>query len=67
VNTPFLKGQVRAVCMRKPLYDLIIGNVPGVSDVSEAECHAITTRQQAKLQMSGTKPLNVSETVDINV
>jgi len=67
VNTPFLKGQVRAVCMRKPLYDLIIGNVPGVSDVSEAECHAVITRQQAKLQMSVTKPLIVSETVDINV
>jgi len=67
VNTPFLKGQVRAVCMRKPLYDLIIGNVSGVSNDSEVNCQAVTTRQQAKLEMSGTKPLNVSEALDINV
>jgi len=30
VNTPYYQGKVRAVCMRDPLYDVIIGNISGV-------------------------------------
>ena len=29
VDTPFLTGEVQALCMENPLYDLIIGNVTG--------------------------------------
>ena len=30
VQTPFFSGKVKAMCMQKPIYDLIIGNIPGV-------------------------------------
>jgi len=46
VDTPFIKGQNRAVCMRNPLYDLIIGHVSGVTQSSDAICQAVMTRQQ---------------------
>ena len=31
INTPYLKGQVEAQCLPDPIYDLVIGNVPGES------------------------------------
>ena len=30
VNTPYFKGQVEALCMPRPVYDLVIGNIEGV-------------------------------------
>jgi len=30
VNTPYYQGKVRALCMRDPLYDVVIGNISGV-------------------------------------
>lgn len=32
IETPYFTGKVRAVCMREPLYDVIVGNVEGVTD-----------------------------------
>ena len=29
VDTPYLKGQVEAQCLPDPIYDLVVGNVPG--------------------------------------
>ena len=33
VDTPYLKGEVKATCMLNPMYDLIVGNVPEVEDL----------------------------------
>ncbi len=75
INTPYLKGRVRAVCMRNPLYDVIIGNVKGVLDLQEVEVtgkqgpevgQAVITRQQAR-QQHDSKPLKVSDSVDVGV
>lgn len=30
VSTPFFTGPLKALCMRNPVYDLIIGNIEGV-------------------------------------
>lgn len=30
VDTPYFKGEVTALCMKRPLYDLVLGNIPGV-------------------------------------
>ena len=30
LQTPFCNGKIKAMCMQKPVYDLIIGNIPGV-------------------------------------
>ena len=32
IDTPFYTGQVNAVCMAEPLYDVVVGNIPGVRD-----------------------------------
>ena len=32
VDTPYFQGPVSALCMDNPVYDLILGNIPGVRD-----------------------------------
>jgi len=34
VQTPLFSGLTTAICMENPIYDLVIGNVPGARDVS---------------------------------
>jgi len=43
IETSFYTGTVDAICMRNPLYDLIIGNIPGVDEKTAdlvAESHS---------------------------
>jgi len=61
VKTPFFSGLTTAVCMKNPIYDLVIGNVPGARDVSipqpmEQTTQAVQTRSQAKTT-KGLTPL----------
>ena len=37
INTPFYKGKVKAVCMKNPLYDVIVGNVVGAINNAGSE------------------------------
>jgi len=64
IETQYYTGKVRAVCMDNPLYDVIIGNVPGVSDGDNTrlKAQAVVTRAQAKQQVKPIKPLKVIET-----
>ena len=57
VHTPYLKGQVEAQCLPDPIYDLVIGNVPGARAADDQdpswqdhvqEASIVTTRSQAK-------------------
>ncbi|XP_077564747.1 uncharacterized protein LOC144180242 [Haemaphysalis longicornis] len=32
VHTPYLVGEITAACMSRPIYDLILGNIPGVRE-----------------------------------
>ena len=32
VDSPYLKGKIEALCMSKPIYDLILGNISGVRE-----------------------------------
>jgi len=50
IETPYYTGKVKAVCMDNPLYDAIIGNVPGVSGEhnTRLEAQAVVTRAQAR-------------------
>ena len=65
IETPYYTGKVKAVCMESPLYDVIIGNVPGVSDENNnrLEAQAVVTRAQTKQQAKPTKALKVIENV----
>ena len=71
VETPYFTGRVKAVCMRNPLYDLIIGNIAGVKSEEEvsalSETQAVVTRSQAKKEDKPTKPLKVTDALDANV
>ena len=63
IETLYYTGKVKAVCMDNPLYDVIIGNVPGVSDEDNTrlEAQAVVTRAQAKQHVKPIKPLKVIE------
>ena len=82
IDTPFYVGKVTALCMNKPVYDLIIGNVDGVRNPSDpdpnwcrkedAEKHceilqAVQTRGQKLTEQKGIKKLTVTNLVDIDV
>ena len=60
VQTPFFSGKLKAMCMQKPIYDLIIGNVQGVrepevigSNKEGAKPHKEKERQGVSKNKSG--------------
>ena len=68
VHTPYFSGDIKAMVMENPLYDLVIGNLKGARDAGDPhlewkpnteECHAVTTRSQ-KVRKP-LKPLKVAE------
>lgn len=82
IDTPFYTGKVSALCMREPVYDLIIGNISGVRNQSEPnpqwcrrenreKCceilQAVQTRGQKAKEEKGLKKLNVTDLVDLEV
>jgi len=66
--TPYFTGRVKAVCMRNPLYEVIIGNIPGVIDERDiVHTQAVMTRSQTQKEKEPTKPLKTAEEIDVNV
>ena len=69
IDTPYLSGKFRALCMKTPAYDLIIGNVDGARDAYNPDPNwkndicAVTTRAQEKKIKEITK-LKVAETTE---
>lgn len=64
IETPVYTGTVTALCMETPIFDVIIGNIPGVTSLNESElASAVETRSQAKakpfLPLKVPKPLLV--------
>ena len=71
VDTPYLIGEVEALCADDSLFDLIIGNVdgardPGDPDLGWEEGGAVVTRAQRKRETIKT-PLRVEECKDAKV
>ena len=68
VDTPFYIGTVEALCLQDPLFDLIIGNVPGArrSDDPNRELGVVTTVATRAQARSGKdpKPLTMTEVTD---
>lgn len=54
VDTPYFTGEVEAWCMENPIYDLILGNIPGARSPEspnpdwKLEVNAVQTRQQVQ-------------------
>ena len=40
IDTPYFKGKVTAACLENPLFDVIIGEIPGVMEMND--CAAVT-------------------------
>ena len=81
VDSPFYKGQVEALCIDNPVYDLIIGNVNGARQPQDPDPNwlpgelksdtnivsAVETRAAAKKKGKPLKPLHVSSPIqDVN-
>ena len=68
VDTPFYVGTVEALCLQDPLFDLIIGNVPGArrSDDPNPEWEVVTAVAARAQARSGKnpKPLKMKEVTD---
>ena len=65
IGTPYYTGVVEALCLLDPLFDLIIGNVPGARRPDDpnpkwSTSAAVATRAQERAS-EGSKPLNVQE------
>ena len=65
VDTPYYKGVTQAICLRNPLFDLVIGNVPEARNSDDPvlgveTCAAAVTRAQARKDIT-IKPLVTKE------
>ena len=53
IDTPYLSGTVEALCLRTPISDVIIGNVPGARRAEDPDANnhlaGVVTRAQARL------------------
>ena len=67
-HTPYFSGDIKAMVMENPFYDLVIGNLKGAREAGDPdlewkpnteECHTVTTRSQ-KVRKP-LKPLKVAE------
>ena len=61
VDTPYYTGVTQAICLRDPLFDLVIGNIPGARNPNDhvpdmESCAAAVTRAQAGKNVT-IKPL----------
>jgi len=65
VDTPYYTGTTTAVCMKNPIYDLIIGNIKGAAYPNQSlqMTQAVQTRSQTKAS-KGLTPL-VTPTIDL--
>ncbi|XP_077867874.1 uncharacterized protein LOC144357705 [Saccoglossus kowalevskii] len=57
IDTPYLRGMVEALCVQDPIYDLIVGNVPGARPPDDPDpvwnmSEAVTTRAQEEIWLS---------------
>ena len=75
-DTPYYVSEPEAMCMREPIWDLVIGNLPGVMkasvvtqkaespDIGMGQANAVVTRAQAKRAERPLTPLVVAQPPD---
>ncbi|XP_071504670.1 uncharacterized protein [Diadema antillarum] len=73
LDTPYFRGQVEALCMTRPVYDVILGNIPGVKEPTnpdqswtppELQAQAVETRGQKERARRTQPPLIVPKPVE---
>lgn len=57
VNTPYFTGKTEALCMSEPIYDLILGNIPGIRDLNKPDNNWKIEQQRVeeKIEYKNTK------------
>ena len=73
IDTPYLKGKVRAIAMEHPVYDVVVGNFPGARAPDDPDQSwtpdddmiggTVVTRQQAKVKK--LSPLKVAKSPEL--
>lgn len=69
IDTPYFEGEVSALCMNNPVYDLIIGNISDVREASNPNpdwkdvTAAVETRGQKQARAKEMKELKVPEAI----
>ena len=72
ISTQYLEGKVTCCVLEAPVADLIIGNVPGISEVSqatsshEAAAAAVVTRARAKHIVAHEPLQNCADTIKVS-
>nr|XP_006821671.1 PREDICTED: uncharacterized protein LOC102808925 [Saccoglossus kowalevskii] len=64
IDTPYLRGTVEALCVQDPIYELIVGNVPGARPPNDPDpvwnvSGSVTTSAQAKKSGTPDKVYNL--------
>ncbi|KAJ8044409.1 hypothetical protein HOLleu_07148 [Holothuria leucospilota] len=52
IETPYFTGTVEALCMRNPIYDLIVGNITGARDPKDPDLKIYSKLTKEKHQVS---------------
>ena len=67
VDTPYYTGSIEAMCIDKPIHDLIIGNLPGATTKEDpnwqrrgSRALAVITRAQHQREQKPIAPLKVT-------
>ena len=72
LDTPYFKGDTLALCMENPLFDVIIGNIPGVRDVHDPNINwvpvlAVQSRSEAKQPEQTETTLKTPNIIDRDI
>jgi len=59
VESPVYTGKLECLCINSPVCDLIVGNIPGVVSIDDAETVAVSTRAQVAAASKSKAPLRV--------
>ena len=69
VDTPYFTGHVDALCAERPVYDLVVGNIPNVRDASDPD-HNWSARKVSEYDKTSCQTkdkLNSSSVEDVDV
>ena len=72
IDTPYYTGKVQAWCFDYPLYDVMVGNIPGALDLDQpnleqTQVGAVETRRQAKVRGLAYKGMKVPDIIKTDI
>ena len=72
LDSPFFIGELEALCVAEPIYDVVLGNIPGAREPNDPDENwkgdqglAVVTRNQRKNETKPVRKLKVPKQTDI--